>query len=127
MRKQERACRGGCEPPHWTQWELLTCAKKFGGASARSYVLVEGLAWEMVNPRLISGMMEIYPRVEGNRHGLTEKFVRGMHRKPRSEEFIERLVDAVTKTLSDTADRALTTPEGRLSTSTPRQLSCAGG
>ncbi len=107
--------------------ELLTYAKEFGGASVRGYVRVDGLAWGIANARLISGMMEIYPQVEGNRHDLTEEFVHGMYRKPRSAEYIERLVDAVTKTLSDTEDRALTTPEGGPSTSTPRRLSCAGG
>ncbi len=89
----------------WSQAvpELLTYAEKFGGASVRGYVLVDGLAWEKANPQLISGMMEIYPQVEGNRHDLTEKFVRSMYHKPVSEEYIERLVDSVMKTPSDSA------------------------
>ncbi len=89
----------------WSQAvpELLTYAEKFGGASVRGYVLVDGIAWEKANPQLISGMMEIYPEVEGNRHDLTEKFVRSMYRKPVSEDYIERLVDAVMKTPSDSA------------------------
>jgi microsomal epoxide hydrolase len=74
--------------------ELLTYAEQFGGGHVRAYVLVDGLAWEKQDPQFVSAMFGFYKQVQTNRRAFTEKFVRGMYKKPQTEEYIARLVAA---------------------------------
>ena len=83
--------------------ELLTYAEKFGGSRVRAYVLVDGFAWDKLDPQFITGMLGMYQRLETDRREFTEKFVRSMYKKPQSEEYISRLVEASLKMPTDSA------------------------
>ena len=74
--------------------EVLTYAERFGGESVRAYVLVDGFAWDKQNPQFVSGMLGMYRQVQASRRVFTEKFVRGMYKKPQSEDYIQRVVAA---------------------------------
>lgn len=83
--------------------ELLTYAEKFGGGRIRAYVLVDGFAWDKQDPQFITTMVGMYKQVQTNRREFTEKFVRGMYKKPQSEDYIQRVVTASLKMPSDSA------------------------
>jgi len=83
--------------------ELLTYAEQFGGESVRAYVLVDGFAWEKQDPQFLSAMLGFYPKLQNDRRAFTEKFVRGMYKKPQPEAYIQRLVAASLATPTDSA------------------------
>jgi non-heme chloroperoxidase len=83
--------------------ELLTYAEQFGGSHVRGYVLVDGFAWEKLDPQFVTGMMGMYKQVQTNRREFTEKFVRSMYKKPQPEEYIQRVVAASLKMPGDSA------------------------
>ncbi len=83
--------------------ELLTYAEHYGGTRVRAYVLVDGFAWDKLDPQFITGMLGMYQRLETDRREFTEKFVRSMYKKPQSEEYIARLVDASLRMPTDSA------------------------
>ena len=83
--------------------EVLTYAEQFGGSHIRGYVLVDGFAWEKLDPQFITAMIGMYKQVQTNRREFTEKFVRGMYKKPQPEEYIQRVVAASLKMPSDSA------------------------
>jgi non-heme chloroperoxidase len=83
--------------------ELLTYAEQFGGSHIRAYVLVDGFAWDKLDPQFITAMIGMYKQVQTNRREFTEKFVRGMYKKPQPEEYIQRVIAASLKMPSDSA------------------------
>ena len=83
--------------------ELLTYAEQFGGEGVRAYVLVDGFAWDKHDPQFLSAMLGLYTKLQSDRRAFTEKFVRGMYKKPRPEEYIQRLVAASLRTPTDSA------------------------
>jgi len=83
--------------------ELLTYAEQSGGTHIRAYVLVDGFAWDKQDPQFITSMVGMYKQVQTNRREFTEKFVRGMYKKPQPEEYIQRVVAASLKMPSDSA------------------------
>ncbi len=95
--------------------ELLTYAERYGGADVRAYVLVDGFAWDKQDPEFTSAMLGIYSQIENSRRPFTEKFVRSMYKKPQSEEYLKRLVDASLQTPADSAIAISVTSIGRAS------------
>ncbi len=89
----------------WSQGvpEVLTYAEKFGGTGVRGYVLVDGFVWEKQTLPFVSSMLGMYSKVEGNRRDFTEAFVRSMYRKPQSDDYIQRVVEATLQTPADSA------------------------
>jgi non-heme chloroperoxidase len=87
--------------------ELLTYAEHYGGN-----VLVDGFAWDKLDPRFVTGMLGMYQQLETNRREFTEKFVRSMYKKPQFEEHIARLVEA---SLRMPTDSAIATSVGSIS------------
>ncbi len=83
--------------------ELLTYAEHYGGTRVRAYVLVDGFAWDKLDPQFIAGMLGMYQRLETERREFTEKFARSMYKKPQSQEYIARLVEASLKMPTDSA------------------------
>ena len=83
--------------------ELLTYAEQFGGANVRAYVLVDGFAGDKLDPQFAMGMLGMYRQVDVNRRAFTEKFVRGMYKKPQPEDYIARVIDASLKMPADSA------------------------
>jgi len=83
--------------------ELLTYAEQFGGSNIRAYVLVDAFAWDKLDPQFTTAMIGMYKQVQTNRREFTEKFVRGMYKKPQREEYIQRVIAACLKMPSDSA------------------------
>jgi len=83
--------------------ELLTYAEQFGGRNVRAYVLVDGFAWDKLDPQFISAMLGTYGQLQTNRNDFTEKFVRSMYKKPQTKEYIERVVAASLRMPADSA------------------------
>ncbi len=83
--------------------EVLTYAEQYAGSHVRGYVLVDGFAWDKLDPQFIASMMGMYKQVQTNRREFTEKFVRGMYKKPQAEDYIQRVVAASLKMPSDSA------------------------
>jgi microsomal epoxide hydrolase len=94
--------------------ELLTYAEKFGGGDVRGYVLVDGFAWAHRDPRFTDSMLSFYPQMEGEgRRDFTEAFVRSMYKKPQSEDYIRRVIEASLSTPADAAVAMSVTAAGR--------------
>jgi non-heme chloroperoxidase len=93
--------------------EILTYAEHYGGSRVRAYVLVDGFAWEKLDPQFITGMLGMYERLETDRREFTEKFVRSMYKKPQPEEYIARLVEASLRMPTDSAIAASVASIGR--------------
>ena len=83
--------------------ELLTYAEQFGGTNVRAYVLVDGFAGDKLDPQFAVGMLGMYRQVDINRRAFTEKFVRGMYKKPQPEDYIGRVIEASLKMPADSA------------------------
>jgi non-heme chloroperoxidase len=83
--------------------ELLTYAEQFGGTSVRAYVLVDGFAWDKLDPQFATAMLGMYRQVQLNRRAFTDKFVRSMYKKPQAEDYIARVVEASLKMPADSA------------------------
>ncbi len=93
--------------------ELLTYAEQFGGSNVRAYVLVDGFAWEKHDPQFVSAMLGAYRQLQTNRRDFTEKFVRSMYKKPQSEDYIRRVVEASLAMPTDSAIAASVGTVGR--------------
>jgi non-heme chloroperoxidase len=83
--------------------ELLTYAEQFGGEAVSGYVLVDGFAWDKREPQLVEAMLGLYTQMQTNRREFTESFVKSMYRKPQTQEYVERLVEASLKMPADSA------------------------
>ena len=83
--------------------ELLSYAEQFGGGQVRGYVLVDGFAWDKLDPQFVTGMLGMFRKLQTDRRDFTEKFVRSMYKKPQPEEYIQRVVKASLKMPTDSA------------------------
>jgi non-heme chloroperoxidase len=83
--------------------ELLSYAEHFGGADVRGYVLVDGLAWERQDLQFLTAMFGMFQQLQANRRQFTNRFVRSMYKKPQSEEYIQRVIQASMKMPTDSA------------------------
>jgi non-heme chloroperoxidase len=83
--------------------ELLSFAEQFGGGQVRAYVLVDGFAWDKLDPQFVTAMLGMFRRLETDRRGFTEQFVRSMYKKPQAEEYLRRVVEASLKMPTDSA------------------------
>jgi len=84
--------------------DLLAYAEQFGSNDIRAYVLVDGLAWDKLDPKFVTSILPLYLQIQTNRRNFTEQFVRGMYKKPQPEDYIQRLV---TVSLQMSADSAI--------------------
>lgn len=71
--------------------ELLSYAEQFGGESVRGYVLVDGFAWDKLDPQFVMAMLGTYNQVQTSRREFTARFVRSMFRKPQPDAYLEWL------------------------------------
>jgi non-heme chloroperoxidase len=83
--------------------DLLAYAEQFGGGNVRAYVLVDGFAWDKLDPQFLTAMMGFYRQIQINRREFTEKFVRNMYKKPQPEDYIQRIVTASMRMPADSA------------------------
>jgi microsomal epoxide hydrolase len=83
--------------------ELLTYAEQFGGHNVRAYVLVDGFAWDKLDPQFVSAMLATYGKLEMDRRDFTDKLVRSMYKKPQAEDYIQRVMAASLRMPADSA------------------------
>jgi microsomal epoxide hydrolase len=83
--------------------EVATYAERYGGNQVRAYVLVDGFLWDKLPPQFIEAMLGMYKQVQTNRRDFTAAFVRSMYKKPQTDEYLQRVVDAALKMPADSA------------------------
>ena len=81
--------------------ELMAYVDQFGASQLRGLVLVDGM---VVTDESVAKLMPQFLRtLEMDRRGFTERFVKGMYKKPQSQAYLERVVAASLKTPTNTA------------------------
>ena len=93
--------------------DLLSYAEQFGGSNIRAYVLVDGFAWDKLDPQFVTAMIGFYRQIQINRRDFTEKFVRSMYKKPQSEDYIQRVIAASLQMPADSAISSSISSVGR--------------
>jgi microsomal epoxide hydrolase len=83
--------------------ELMKYVEKFGTDNIGGLVLVDGLLWDKPKPELFSGLSEWMNQLQTDRHKQADGFVRGMYRKPQTEDYLKRVVDASMQVPDDIA------------------------
>ncbi len=83
--------------------ELVKYAEQFGSENVAGFVLVDGYLPEKLSPELFAAMSGWMNQLQEDRQKQADGFVRNMFKKPQSEDYIKRLVDASTQVPADTA------------------------
>ncbi len=83
--------------------ELVKYAEQFGADNVAGFVLVDGFVWDKPDPNLFLGMSGWMNMLQQDRRKQADGFIRTMFKKPQSEDYIKRLVDASTQVPADTA------------------------
>ncbi|HEX6881622.1 MAG TPA: alpha/beta hydrolase, partial [Terriglobales bacterium] len=83
--------------------ELMKYAEQFGTDNVSGFVLVDGFLWDKPTPELFFGMAGWMNMLQQDRRKQADGFVRSMFKKPQSEDYYKRLVDASTQVPADTA------------------------
>ena len=82
--------------------ELLSYVEQFGEDGIRGLVLVDGLIPASANPKIVSMMNDWLVQLQRDRQKEAEAFVRSMYKKPETEAYLERVVQASMKVPTDT-------------------------
>jgi non-heme chloroperoxidase len=83
--------------------ELMKYVEKFGTDNIAGLVLVDCLLWDKPNPDLFAGLSQWMNQLQSDRHKQADGFVRTMYRKPQSEDYLKRVIDASMQVPDDTA------------------------
>jgi non-heme chloroperoxidase len=83
--------------------ELMKYGEQFGTDNVAGFVLVDGFVWDKPSPELFGMMSGWMNFLQQDRQKQADGFVRTMFKKPQSEDYIKRLVDASTQVPADTA------------------------
>jgi microsomal epoxide hydrolase len=83
--------------------ELMKYAEQFGTTNVSGLVLVDGLLWDKPSPEIFAGMSGWMNQLQEDRRKQADGFVRSMYKKPQSEEYLKRVVDASVQVPTDTA------------------------
>jgi non-heme chloroperoxidase len=83
--------------------ECIAYVELYGTGRVASLVLVDGYAGAPFDDKRLAGTLRFVSQLQRNRTPMTDSFVRSMFKKPQSEEYIKRLVEASLKTPTDTA------------------------
>ncbi len=83
--------------------DLLTYAEEFGGNNIKAYALVDGFAWDKIDPQFFVAIAGFYRQIQINRPDFTEKFVRSMYKKQQPEDYIQRIIKVSLQMPSDSA------------------------
>src|ERR1700756_5488619 len=82
--------------------ELLSYVEQFGDDGIRGLVLVDGLIPASANPEIVSMMNDWLVQLQRDRQKEAEVFVRSMYKKPETEAYLQRVVQASMKVPTDT-------------------------
>jgi microsomal epoxide hydrolase len=83
--------------------ECLRYVDLFGTAKISALVLVDGFGGDAIPPERMAGMVKFIGGMQQDRRKFTEGFIRSMYRKPQSEEYLKKMIDASLATPADTA------------------------
>lgn len=82
--------------------ELLGYVEQFGEDGIKGLVLVDGLIPASANPEIVSMMNDWLVQLQQDRQKEAEVFVRSMYKKPETEAYLQRVVQASMKVPTDT-------------------------
>ena len=82
--------------------ELLSYVEQFGEDGIRGLVLVDGLIPANANPEIVSMMNGWLVQLQRDRQKEAEVFVRSMYKKPETEAYLQKVVQASMKVPTDT-------------------------
>jgi non-heme chloroperoxidase len=83
--------------------ELIKYVEQFGTGNIGGLVLVDGLLSEKPNPDMFIGISGWMNLLQQDRQKQADGFVRTMYKKPQSEDYLKRVIDASVQTPADTA------------------------
>ena len=81
--------------------EMLAYVDQFGPDSIRALVLVDGFL--SVPQEMLPGAMSMLHTAQVDRRKFTDAFVRSMYKKPQTEAYLQRVIQASLRTPSNTA------------------------
>jgi microsomal epoxide hydrolase len=84
--------------------ELLTYVEQFGTKDVRALVLVDSApVGDKPDLEMVTAMLNWFRQAETDRQKFTDSFVRGMYKKPQSEDYLQSVMKASLQTPSNTA------------------------
>jgi len=83
--------------------ELMKYVEKFGNNNMGALVLVEGLILEKPSPEMFLGLSGWMNLLQKDRQKQADGFVRTMFKKPQTEDYLKRVIDASMQVPADTA------------------------
>ncbi len=83
--------------------DCLAYVDRYGTARISALVLVDGLPTDPSDAKLVTGLLGYVAQMQRDRPKMTDSFVRSMFKKPRSEEYLKRVIEGALQTPTDTA------------------------
>jgi non-heme chloroperoxidase len=83
--------------------ELVKYAEQFGTDNVGGMVLVDGLLADKLSPEMFAFASGWMNQLQRDRQKQADGFVRSMYKKPQTEEYLKRVIDASTQVPADAA------------------------
>jgi microsomal epoxide hydrolase len=83
--------------------ELVKYAEQFGSDNVGGFVLVDGFLADKPSPEMFAGISGWMNQLQEDRQKQADGFVRSMYKKPQTDEYLKRVVDASVQVPADTA------------------------
>ncbi len=83
--------------------ELVKYAEQFGSDNVSGFVLVDGFLTDKISPDMFTGISGWMNMLQQDRQKQADGFVRSMYKKPQTEDYIHRVIDASVQVPADTA------------------------
>jgi non-heme chloroperoxidase len=83
--------------------ELVKYAEQFGTENIAGFVLVDGFLSEKASPEMVAGISGWMSQLQLDRQKQAAGFVRSMYKKPQTDEYLQRVIDASVRVPADTA------------------------
>jgi non-heme chloroperoxidase len=83
--------------------ELMKYVEQFGTDNVGGFVLVDGYLWDKISPEMFVAMSGWMNQLQQDRRKQADGFVRSMYKKPQTDDYLQRVVDASIQVPADTA------------------------
>lgn len=83
--------------------ELAKYAEQFGTDNVAAFVLVDGFLSDKASPEMLAGISGWMNQLQQDRQKQADGFVRSMFKKPQTEDYLKRVIDASVQVPADTA------------------------
>jgi microsomal epoxide hydrolase len=83
--------------------ELLKYVEQFGSDNLDGLVLVDGFLWDKPSPEMFGMMSGWMNQLQRDRQKQADGFIRTMFKKPQTEDYLKRVIDASIQVPADTA------------------------